>query len=303
MSNFDVPPPDYTLVADEPITATEDSVIISQPIVEDQSRPPRLTPPSPLPPGSVHAADTGPVVLSWNPAQSYVGPSAFLTRTTDRTPSEGSTSRLSPSRPPSPTPEGPRGYVETRVPTEPVVYTFLPFGHNCMILVPPPESHDTRPQYHITVDADCLNPLVHVTTVRRGANEYGDLVAEFEMGISNSPATLSIRGKHYKLSEVLLKTGSPTPHSWAWQFIRYKLHWDSKLTECKCYESPRKTTLYATFRPVRRPEARTHPVIQAQLELKPAGYHLFDDILVSALIMARCRAMPQDNNDLFNSQR
>lgn len=65
----------------------------------------------------------------------------------------------------------------------------------------------------------------------------------------------------------------------------------------QCYESPRKTTLYATFRPVRRPEVRTHPVIQAQLELKPAGYHLFDDILVSALIMARCRAMPQDNND------
>ncbi|KAF7439962.1 hypothetical protein PC9H_000299 [Pleurotus ostreatus] len=183
MSNFDVPPPDYTSVADEPITAIEDSTTAANTTTIRFN--------------TIHTADTGPVVLSWNPAQSYVEPSAFLTRTTFR---EIYFSIK---------------YVEARAPTEPVVYTSSPFGHNCMILVPPPESHDTRPQYHITVDADCLNPLVHVTTVKRGANEYGDLVAEFEL----------------------------------------------------CYESPWKTTLYATFRPVRRPEVRTHPVIQAQLEL------------------------------------
>ncbi|KAG9221018.1 hypothetical protein CCMSSC00406_0002382 [Pleurotus cornucopiae] len=302
MSIFNVPPPDYTSVAHEPITAPEDSVIIpQQPVVEDQQSLP-LPPPS----STVHTTDTGSLVLSWNPAQLYAEPPAPITRTTSRTPtqsSEGSASRVNLARPPSPTPsENPPGYVEARIPTGPVLYTFSPFGHNCMILVPPPESQDTRPQYHISVDVDCFNPLVHITTVRRGVNEYGDHVAEFEMGISKSPATLSIRGKHYKLSEAMQKRGSPMSRSWAWQFVRHKLYWDgSKPVECKCYASPEKTTLYATFTPARRPEVRTQPIIQAQLKITPAGYPLFDDILVSALIVARCRATPQDN-DLFNFQ-
>ncbi|KDQ32769.1 hypothetical protein PLEOSDRAFT_164880 [Pleurotus ostreatus PC15] len=135
----------------------------------------------------------------------------------------------------------PPKYVEARAPTGPVVYTSSPFGHNCMIPVPPLESHDTRPQHHIAVDGDCLNPLVHVTTVKRGANEYGDLVAEFEMDIFNSPATLSIRGKHYKPSEVLLKSGSPTPK----QPLSTQRPGSLFAISCIeiCYESPRKTTL------------------------------------------------------------
>ncbi|KAF4598513.1 hypothetical protein EYR38_006917 [Pleurotus pulmonarius] len=304
MSALDVPPPDYTSVIEEPIH--EESVITPQPVVEDQ--PSALSPP--VPSSTVHTTDTAPVVLAWNPTLLYTEPLAPITRTTSRTPtqsSDGSTSQASLAsflaRAPSPVPsENPPGYVEARVPTGPVVYTFSPFGHHCMILVPPPESQDTRPQYHISVGVDCFNPLVHVTTVRRGANEYGDHVAEFEMGISKSPATLSIRGKHYKLSEAMQKRGTPMTRSWAWQFVRHKLYWDgSKPAECKCYASPEKTTLYATFTPARRPDVRTQPIIQAQLKITPAGYPLFDDILVSALIIARCRATPQDN-DMFNFQ-
>ena len=49
-----------------------------------------------------------------------------------------------------------------------------------MVLVPPADAQDTRPPYYITVTMNCFMPLSHVTTIYRGANEYGVAVAAFE---------------------------------------------------------------------------------------------------------------------------
>jgi len=96
-----------------------------------------------------------------------------------------------------------------------------------MLLLPPPESQDTRPLYHISVAMNCFIPSSHVTTIRRGASEYGDYVAEFEwvccsrcyharpndnlasrMGNSEDADTMTIHGKQRLITAVLNKSGS-----------------------------------------------------------------------------------------------
>jgi hypothetical protein len=71
-------------------------------------------------------------------------------------------------------------YDTARVPTEPIKYTFSPQSFNTMLLVPPPDVQDTRPLYHISVALNCFIPSSFVTTIRRGASEYGEYVGEFE---------------------------------------------------------------------------------------------------------------------------
>lgn len=53
-------------------------------------------------------------------------------------------------------------------------------GSNAMVLIPPADAQDTRPQYYITVNMNVFMPLSHITTIYRGANEYGEVVGEFE---------------------------------------------------------------------------------------------------------------------------
>lgn len=71
-------------------------------------------------------------------------------------------------------------YDIARVPTHETTYTFSPQSSNSMLLLPPPESQDTRPFYHISVATNCFIPYMFVTTLRRGATEYGAYVGEFE---------------------------------------------------------------------------------------------------------------------------
>lgn len=71
-------------------------------------------------------------------------------------------------------------YETARIPTRQTTYTFSPQSFNSMLLLPPPEAQNTRPIYHISVAMNCFIPSSYVTTLRRGASEYGDCVAEFE---------------------------------------------------------------------------------------------------------------------------
>jgi len=48
-----------------------------------------------------------------------------------------------------------------------------------MMVVPPASAPDSRPQYYITVSMDVMMPLAHITTVYRGASEYGEKVGAF----------------------------------------------------------------------------------------------------------------------------
>ncbi|KAJ8523303.1 hypothetical protein ONZ45_g192 [Pleurotus djamor] len=212
------------------------------------------------------------VVLSWTPDDLYTGPQAVSA------PLDPSTS-----------------YVEARAPTTPVTYTFSPLGGSVMLLIPPAQAQDTRPLYHISNEMNCFNPLSHITTLRRGANENGDLVGEFEMGISEFPATLSIRGKHYYMRDALRKMGSSTNRIWAWQFMQRKMYWFTQKEVKVCYETLRgEGTVFARFTPSKRPRTPQHPVTMAQLEITPDGWPRLDDILMSILIVERWRQTPQN---------
>ncbi|KAJ6606600.1 hypothetical protein DFH09DRAFT_821178, partial [Mycena vulgaris] len=63
---------------------------------------------------------------------------------------------------------------------------------NTLLLLPPSDLPDTRPQYHISVALNCMNPFSYITTIHRGASDSGPYVGEFEMGISTIPATVCL---------------------------------------------------------------------------------------------------------------
>ena len=65
-------------------------------------------------------------------------------------------------------------------PVGPVTYTFSQLGYNSMLVIPPSESQDNRPVYHITVEMNCLRPTSYITVIRRGASDRGHYVGEFE---------------------------------------------------------------------------------------------------------------------------
>lgn len=112
-----------------------------------------------------------------------------------------------PPRQPTPT-ENPPEYETAQLPTETITYSFSPSSLNSMILVPSPHAQDTRPRYHITVNVNCFMPLSHITTVRRGANEFGEFVGDFEMGIIDRADSICVRGNELPLSSVVNKDGS-----------------------------------------------------------------------------------------------
>lgn len=71
-------------------------------------------------------------------------------------------------------------YNISRIPNKPIRYSFSQLSFNSMILVPPADSPDTRPLYHVSVHLNCFMPFSYITTIRRGATEIGDHVADFE---------------------------------------------------------------------------------------------------------------------------
>ncbi|KAK7453232.1 hypothetical protein VKT23_011908 [Stygiomarasmius scandens] len=75
----------------------------------------------------------------------------------------------------------PPAYVRSLKPQSDVIYTFSPGTRDTMLLVPPPESPDTRPKFHISIGMNPFTPFSYITTVRQGGTENGKLVGEFEM--------------------------------------------------------------------------------------------------------------------------
>jgi hypothetical protein len=90
-------------------------------------------------------------------------------------------------------------------PATAVKYQFSQLSFNSMLLVPPPSSPDTRPLYHISVHLNCFMPFSFITSVRRGGNQDGEFVGEFELGVNAHPATLFMDGEEVYLNSVLVK--------------------------------------------------------------------------------------------------
>lgn len=76
---------------------------------------------------------------------------------------------------------GVRRYVEARMPTYALDYTFSPIEGEgeAMLLIPPFDAPDTRPVYYIKVTHDLFDPSFFVTTVRRGGRSDGAVVGDF----------------------------------------------------------------------------------------------------------------------------
>jgi hypothetical protein len=89
-----------------------------------------------------------------------------------------------------------------------------------MLLVPPRDSADPSPLFHVSVAANCFNPSSHVTTLRRGGSVSSAPVAEFEMGISHARATVTIGQRQISVDAALKKTVSraDTYGAFMWHF-------------------------------------------------------------------------------------
>ncbi|KAF8202125.1 hypothetical protein BJ912DRAFT_429209 [Pholiota molesta] len=237
-------------------------------------------------------------VLTWNGEELY-GPE-FVVLAQTASPSLPATAPAAPSpsiptilppRSPSP-PDRPPAYAQAQKPTENVCYSFSPVGNNAMVLIPPADAQDTRPQYYITVSMNCFMPLSHITTIYRGANEYGSSIAEFEMGIMAAGNRIRIGNRVQSISEFLMKEGSRTHALWQWtlprqgQNVPKRLSWDYTRRPCVCTLS-----LY--------PYTRT----QILAKFTPHIGDFFDHILISLLIIERKRLTPGKDavlKQLFN---
>ncbi|KAK0481707.1 hypothetical protein IW261DRAFT_1094328 [Armillaria novae-zelandiae] len=216
------------------------------------------------------------------------------------TTSSPSSQRSQPSR--SLEPFGrPPGYVIAGTPTTNMVYLFSNIGDNAMLLIPAPNAPDTRPKYHISVGMNCFIPSSYITTIRRGATQEGPMVGDFEMGIADKTATLSIGGNEFPIGDVLGKSGPRRRGLWDWKFVNHGLFWDCKKNPRMCFSFDKKM-LFAIFTPVTNLRQPGTPAELPQLEVTPQGQPFFDDILMSIMIIERWRLTPTSGGHkrLFN---
>jgi hypothetical protein len=82
-------------------------------------------------------------------------------------------------------------YNVARIPNYPVTYTFSSLGPTtgAMILVPPPDSPDTRPLYHISVSHDPFLPHCRITSVLQGGSVNGSYVGGFTCVVPHPTAS------------------------------------------------------------------------------------------------------------------
>ncbi|KAL1739727.1 hypothetical protein HDZ31DRAFT_68647 [Schizophyllum fasciatum] len=200
--------------------------------------------------------------------------------------------------------EDPPAYVDARRPTEPITYVFTPSGANAMLLLPPADSADTRPLYHISVAMNVFVPTSFITTIRRGGTEEGPIVGDFEMGISNKASTVFIRNQECTVHEALHpKTFKSDILSWG--LAEKEFHWDitGDARFYTCFKTEKGVTgrvALARFLPnrtLRLPDVRHRTQL---LEVTPAGQEFMDDILLSVLIIERRRRRPARHIDMFN---
>ncbi|KAJ7105745.1 hypothetical protein C8R43DRAFT_1046167 [Mycena crocata] len=194
----------------------------------------------------------------------------------------------------------PPAYDHARLPLHAVNYTFSPQGFNTTLLLPPSDLPETRPQYHISVVINVMNPFSFITTIHRGASESGPYVAQFEMGISTNPSTVCMEDCQKKIKDAIR---SEHRSRWVWHFrddpsqhIRWELNnLSTGLFNCFFASDsyPASTQLkIAQFKGVPLEQKGTARTAPSMLRIYPAGQALFDDILVSAMILERRRLRP-----------
>ncbi|KAF8199081.1 hypothetical protein BJ912DRAFT_922262 [Pholiota molesta] len=191
--------------------------------------------------------------------------------------------------------DAPPSYNVARIPNYPVTYTFSSLGPTtgAMILVPPPDSPDTRPLYHISVSHDPFLPHCRITSVLQGGSVNGSYVGGFTSisGIEDlkkdaeTHTTLKRKGLAYQTFE--------------WYSFNSKraLKWTTSTSwpkagpsTCVLLSDPKKAKV-AEFTPFAELRRRGQPVLENTLTVMPVGHSHLDDILISALLLERRRRM------------
>ncbi|KAL4243344.1 hypothetical protein ABKN59_011532 [Abortiporus biennis] len=183
----------------------------------------------------------------------------------------------------------PPEYVPAR-PTVPLIYTFTMWHAESVLLIPPRSCPDRTPIYNIRVKLNLnpFTPLSYVTTIRRGATEDGSIVGEFEIGVSHPRAIVTFGNYSTRMSSILTKR-SNEERVWRWKHTNIDLRWDCKSvlddgsSMCVCYDSRKHQV--ASFVPP--PPNASPPLPEATLTVFPDGHDMFDDILISALVIER----------------
>ncbi|KAH9848747.1 hypothetical protein C2E23DRAFT_937425 [Lenzites betulinus] len=182
-------------------------------------------------------------------------------------------------------------YALTERPTQPRIYTFSSRSNTSMDLLP---SRDVdrmlRPIYNVsvTLNLNPFTPLSYVTTIRRGSDELGELVGEFELGVMHSRGILRMNNRATRMATVLKKDGH-SPRKFRWQYANIVILWDCRTTlddgSPMCICSDINSHQIATFVPP--PPDPPQPPPAAVLTVFPDGHELFDHILLSALVVER----------------
>ncbi|KAJ7786491.1 hypothetical protein B0H16DRAFT_1490644 [Mycena metata] len=198
-----------------------------------------------------------------------------------------------------------KSYRSVRRPSAPITYEFTPLPSNSMLLAPPPNVKDSQRPYHITVSLNCFTPSSYITIVRKNSWD-GELVGDFEIGTNaRNPGTLCLRGNEYPISELLQPQLNVFRTTWDWKVKNFgpenplMLYWDDyggggALT---CYSSQDRDSahLLAKFTPRTTLRRQGQPLEPPKLLVTPSGHLLFDDLLLSALLIERMRTAPSSS--------
>ncbi|KAJ3512606.1 hypothetical protein NLJ89_g3425 [Agrocybe chaxingu] len=194
------------------------------------------------------------------------------------------------------------------------LYTFTPTAGNAVTLLPPLGTSDELPRFHIVVNQNVFNPLVHCTTVYRGEVEAGNRVGCFELGISNIPGRVRIHGKDTPIKTMLVKSGTRETGYWMWipPYERSShLSWYYGVTPaiCKTRNHDAGIVVLAKYTPAKwltipkKSGSVEEEESFSMLEVTPRGQELFEDVLISLLIIERKRMIPARDSHtkpLFN---
>ncbi|KZT01038.1 uncharacterized protein LAESUDRAFT_664723 [Laetiporus sulphureus 93-53] len=182
-------------------------------------------------------------------------------------------------------------YLHIERPTQPLIYTFISWNSESMLLVPPRSVDPGRGAlYFISVKLNLnpFSPLSYITSVHRGSDAEGELIGEFEMGITHKRATVTI-GHYSTRLKNMLSSDPRSPRQFRWRHENVELRWDCRTIlddgSPMCVCSDRSSSQLASFVPP--PLDASPPLPNATLTVFPDGHRLFDQILLSALVVER----------------
>ncbi|PPQ94454.1 hypothetical protein CVT25_002545 [Psilocybe cyanescens] len=193
----------------------------------------------------------------------------------------------------------PPAYNNIPIPDVAIAYSFSQIGtSNAMFVVPRQGAVDTRPLYYVSVGHEPFLPTCLVTSIFRGSSDQDTYVGSFQTTLlqsDNSGQAISIRGSEGRQSDVFKpgtkKKGNQTFDWGDGTMTRIRLQWtcpnwpSAGTFTCR---NPVNNHVYAEYSvSSRRLEPKENPL----LTVLPIGHSVFDDLVLSILLLERRRLL------------